>query len=286
LTPLSIEHYWDKALQNAKQAVKDAEISHSEIIEDNNDFFRKIDRIYLQRQGITLINKARDHIEISECYYRAKELFKKAKSKALLNKYDLELRQLESNKYKTSQGINDEKSDRCLFEILRSLRNELIKGNKHNNVLSNESLKAMATILPQDLEGFKKIYGVDKEHEIYGELFIEKIVTYYRLNNIEQETNSLCLYPTKLRETLELCKQSLTLEEIALKRGSEVSSVIRQIEELILYSAEIPLDKFVDLIKQEHIMSVISKIGCEKLSPIKKILGDDFTFEEIRLVRA
>ncbi|MDP2767978.1 MAG: hypothetical protein Q8O41_11130, partial [Candidatus Methanoperedens sp.] len=40
LMPLSIEHYWDKALQNAKQAVKDAEISHSEIIEDNNDFFR------------------------------------------------------------------------------------------------------------------------------------------------------------------------------------------------------------------------------------------------------
>ncbi len=58
LTPLSIEQYWDKALKNAKQAVKDAEISHSEIIKDNNDFFMKIDRIYLQRQGITLINKA------------------------------------------------------------------------------------------------------------------------------------------------------------------------------------------------------------------------------------
>ncbi len=189
-------------------------------------------------------------------------------------------------RYKASQGINDEKPDRCLFEILRSLRNELIKGNKHNNVLPNESLKAMATIFPQDLESFKKIYGVDKENEIYGELFIEKIVTYCRLNNIEQETNSECSYPTKLQETLELCKQSLTLEEIALKRGFEVSTIIRQIEELILYGAEIPMDKFVNANKQEHIMSVISKIGCEKLSPIKTMLGDAFTFEEIRLVRA
>ncbi len=38
--------------------------------------------------------------------------------------------------------------------------------------------------------------------------------------------------------------------------------------------------------KQVPILRAISIIGGEKLTPIKKKLGDDFSYEEIRLVRA
>ena len=46
------------------------------------------------------------------------------------------------------------------------------------------------------------------------------------------------------------------------------------------------IDKFVDIDRQEHIIRAMSILGIERLAPIKEKLGDDYSYEEIRLVRA
>lgn len=46
------------------------------------------------------------------------------------------------------------------------------------------------------------------------------------------------------------------------------------------------IDKFVDIDRQEHIIRAMSILGSERLAPIKEKLGDDYSYEEIRLVRA
>ena len=209
----SIENYWTEVQGYAKGAVKDAEIDSSKIIEYNQYFFRKRDS---RLQGINQINKAKDHIEnrrINEaldCYYRAIELFKSVNAEDLLKKYELELRRLElnkdkyretkafstpdkketsdkpTNKHKIIIGNIDKNYDRCLYEILRSLNEELweelakkenIKKTQAYRIFPKESLNAMATKFPQDKENFNKIPGVGKKFDKYGIVFIKEITT-------------------------------------------------------------------------------------------------------------
>ena len=89
-----------------------------------------------------------------------------------------------------------------------------------------------------------------------------------------------------MQETLELYKQNLTIEEIARKRNLTTGTIASHIEKLIVSGEEIGIDELVDIDKQEHIMRAMSILGSEKLAPIKEELGDDYTYEEIRLVKA
>ena len=63
-------------------------------------------------------------------------------------------------------------------------------------------------------------------------------------------------------------------------------TIASRIEKLIVPGEEIGIDELVDIDKQEHIMSVMSIRGSEKLAHINEKLGDDYTYEEIRLVSA
>jgi ATP-dependent DNA helicase RecQ len=128
--------------------------------------------------------------------------------------------------------------------------------------------------------------------EKYGELFLEEITGYCKCkeHGIKPEPISTPIHPktktSTLQETLELYKQNLTIEEIARKRNLTTGTIASHIEKLILSGEEIGIDELVDIDKQEHIMRTMSILGSEKLAPIKEELGDDYTYEEIRLVKA
>jgi CRISPR-associated endonuclease Cas3-HD len=281
---IPIKEYWDKvAIKNAKNTVEFHGNSMSKFfIEDNRSEFsnqdNNIDRITEEafKRNIDLSNyeaELRLEIKYDSCLSNPAKI---VKSDNLINKD------------KIYTDIVDEKFDRCLFEILRSLKKKLAKRKPHNIFFPDDSLKAMATFFPQNWEYFKKIIVINKKYEeVYGELFLEKIVTYCKLNNIEQEINSERCYPTKLQETLNLCKQNLTLEEIAKKRSLEANTIIGQIEELILCGAEIPMDKFVNADYLERIMKALSYVRYEKIeSTIRKRFGDFLTNDQILLVKA
>ena len=87
-------------------------------------------------------------------------------------------------------------------------------------------------------------------------------------------------------DTLELLRQGLTVAEIAKRRDLAMSTIYYHIEQLILAEEDIILDKFVPKEKQPAIRRAFIQIGWEKLKPIKEALGDDFSYEELRLVRA
>ena len=46
------------------------------------------------------------------------------------------------------------------------------------------------------------------------------------------------------------------------------------------------IDKLVDEKKQEKIKEAIEKVGTDTLAPIKEELGDDITYDEIKIVRS
>ena len=246
---MPIKEYWDKyAVKRATDAVKDCGKVMSETFEVLPEFSN-------QDKNIDWISEEVFKRNIAVSKYES-EL-----RQELINDYSLSnpAKKVTSdktiNKDKISMDHIDERFDRRLFEILRSLRKEHANGKPHFIVFPDKSLKDMATFRPQDLESFKKIPGIGKKYEIYGESFLEKIVTFCKV----QETNTECCYPTKLQKILNLCKQKLTLEEIAQKTNLEVNDIIGYIEELILCGAGIPLDTFVNDTKQKKIKEAIQK---------------------------
>ena len=48
----------------------------------------------------------------------------------------------------------------------------------------------------------------------------------------------------------------------------------------------IDIDKLVDKNKQQFIIQAIEKVGADSLKILKENLGEDYSYEEIRLVRA
>jgi ATP-dependent DNA helicase RecQ len=86
--------------------------------------------------------------------------------------------------------------------------------------------------------------------------------------------------------TLQLHQQGLTVEEIAQKRGFAVNTINNHLSELIEMNQPVALNRLVEANKQKVIIEAISKVGADTLKPLKEYLGDDYTYEEIRMVRA
>ena len=196
----------------------------------------------------------------------------------------------------------DEKMDSGLFEILRVLRKKIAdeEGMPPYVIFHDSSLKAMATYLPRNSADFLNVNGVgESKLEKYGGLFLEQIDAYCKENKIEasdehnveprqihKRRHSVNTKASTFQETMELYKQNLTIEEIAQKRGLAPSTIASHFEKLILSGEDISIDRFVANDKQERILKVLSLLGGEALKPIKEELGEDSTYEEIRLVRA
>ncbi len=216
------------------------------------------------------------------------------KSHGILSEKEMVLLTKPAEEVQIAQKYFDESFDRELFENLRGLRKRLAdaEGMPPYIIFHDSTLKAMASHFPQNLSDFQRMDGVgESKLEKYGELFVEEIRGYCKERNIEPKPTSVHSYLAKtttstLQETLELYKQDLTIEEIARKRNLAISTIASHIEKLILSGEEISIDKFVDIDKQKQIVRELSIPGSKRWASIKERLGDDYTYEEIRLVSA
>ncbi|HBI23641.1 MAG TPA: hypothetical protein DDX84_05460 [Nitrospiraceae bacterium] len=191
--------------------------------------------------------------------------------------------------------------DRDMFEILRTLRKKLAdeEGVPLYIIFPDTTLKEMATYYPNDFPSLSNISGIgEKKLQRYGNIFLNSITEYCRAKGIKPKqiipewptpilkSLSKELKPSTLRMTLEFFNKGMTLEEMAEKRGLAVSTITSHIEKLILSGENISIDSLVSVERQEIIIKTIDDLKSEALRPVKEILGDSFSYEEIRLVRA
>jgi ATP-dependent DNA helicase RecQ len=193
--------------------------------------------------------------------------------------------------------LPDQEYDRTLFERLRVLRKTLADkaAVPPYVIFPDTSLKEMSVCYPQSLPDFRRIIGVGEQKlERYGEVFIREITDYCKEHNItpEQIPQKRQEIPVKqmktptVQETLALWKQGLTVDKIAQKRGLTIATIFSHIERLLLDGEDISIDSIVDREKQQRIQQAFKELGTEFLTPVKEKLGDGYSFEEIRLVRA
>jgi ATP-dependent DNA helicase RecQ len=140
----------------------------------------------------------------------------------------------------------------------------------------------MAQQKPQTLEAFGEISGVGT-HKLtqYGNKFVSEIRAF-----CEEQKLPVPLPANTHMVTLQFYQQGLSIEEIAQKRGFSLSTIITHLSELIEMQQPIDLNKLVSSERQKPIVQAIQTVGADSLKSIREHLGEEYSYEEIRLVRS
>jgi ATP-dependent DNA helicase RecQ len=165
-----------------------------------------------------------------------------------------------------------------LFDRLRQLRKKIAdsQGIPPYVIFHDSSLRLMAQSKPRSLEQFRQISGVvHNKVQQYGDIFIAAI------NDFCQDS-----LPSTQFLTLQYYQDGLNAEEIARKRSLKVSTIYEHLAKLLEAGYEIDINQLVSKNKQEYIRLAIKKVGYQSLKTLKENLGDNYSYEEIKLVVA
>lgn len=109
----------------------------------------------------------------------------------------------------------------------------------------------------------------------------EETPTLYQIAHFHQENRGLS---QSAKKTYHLIKQGKDPAQIASLRRLSIGTVEDHIVEIALAEPVFDISRFVDKEKQNKIVEIINTYGTRKLGDIKRLVGDGYTFLEIRLV--
>ncbi|HEY9671417.1 MAG TPA: DNA helicase RecQ [Waterburya sp.] len=171
-----------------------------------------------------------------------------------------------------------------LFERLRKLRKQLADAQSVPPyvIFPDSSLRVMAQVQPETLEAFAEISGVGT-HKLtqYGDKFVSEIRAF-----CQEQKLPFPLPSNTHMVTLQYYQQGLNVEDIAKERGLVQSTIITHLSELIEKNQPIDLNRLVSLERQKPIIKAIQTVGTNSLRSLREHLGEDYSYEEIRLVLA
>jgi ATP-dependent DNA helicase RecQ len=187
-----------------------------------------------------------------------------------------------------------------LLTELKQIRNKI--ANSENVpayiILSDAALQEMATYLPQDLNELRQVSGFgDVKLARYGDAFRAAIVAYCSQHNLASKINLKS--PKRERkaktktprsnatqqESFSLYKNGMSIADIATQRGYASSTIEGHLASFIK-TGEIDVSELVSPVKIPAIKDAIESYGADALSPLKQVLGDDYSYGEIRAVMA
>lgn len=187
-------------------------------------------------------------------------------------------------------------SDTQLFAILKNLRKSVAhKANLPSYIIfQDQSLEAMATFYPISMDDLLSIPGVGEgKAKKYGKDFIEVIDRYVKENSIERPLDvRVRTQPNKSKNKLAIINaidRMIPLDEVADSKGMEFSELLEQIESIVFSGCKLDIRYFlndtIDDDIQDDIFNYFRESETDNIDDAIKELGDDYTEEEIRLVR-
>ncbi len=185
-----------------------------------------------------------------------------------------------------------------LFEKLRRLRKELAdeKGIPPFVVFGDLALRQMAAYLPQSKENFSRISGVgEAKLKQYRKIFTEVIRTHAEENNLSEQEVPVkrSARPRRVkplgstyRETQKLVLKKMSLEKMASTRGVSAGTIAIHIEKLLSHGEKIDIDYLRPPVKKfEKIQAAFQQSGGAALAPVRGMLGEQFSYEELLIAR-
>jgi ATP-dependent DNA helicase RecQ len=199
----------------------------------------------------------------------------------------------------SSHRVELEPEEMGLFEHLRILRKQLAdnQGVAPFVVFPNSSLLAMAQQRPQSKEQFANIPGVGAAKlEAYFAPFSDAIRNYCEQHNLamgleppkEQRvlvSNVNVNAPTR-QITLELYRQGRSIKEIAQERNLKPDTIMGHLADLIESGETIDVEQLIQPGHYDTIAEALRRADGRVLGTVKDVLGDEYSYGEIRIVRA
>ncbi len=186
--------------------------------------------------------------------------------------------------------------DETLFDRLRDLRRKL--ADERNVpayiVFSDVALRQMARLYPSNDEEFSRISGVgEKKLREFGVVFLEAIASYLQTYPRQMFADDSFSSPAPkgrmndtARETAVLFRSGYSVEEIAKKRSLTHGTIFSHLETAITAGEALDISSILGKEQNQQITAAFSKYGFANLTGVKEVLGDGFSYEQIRLCRA
>ena len=186
--------------------------------------------------------------------------------------------------------------DPALFSMLKDLRKKVSK--KHDLppyvIFQDPSLEAMATTYPITIEELRNIPGVGEgKAKRYGQDFVDLIRRHVEENEIERpEDMRVRTVANKSKMKVSIIQsidRKVALDDIAVAKGIEFDELLDEVESIVYSGTKLNIDYFLEEVldddKVEDIYEYFKESETDDIDEAIDELGDDYTEEEIRLVR-
>ena len=186
--------------------------------------------------------------------------------------------------------------DLPLHSMLKDLRKKVARKQQVPPyvVFQDASLEQMATVYPVTLEELQNIQGVGAgKAKRYGKEFVELIKRHCEENEIERPEDlrvrtvaKKSMLKVKIIQNID---RQIALDDIANAEGKEFEELLDEVEAIVYSGTKLNIDYFLDeVMDEEHIDDIYSyfmESDTDDLETAMEELGDDYTEDEVRLVR-
>ena len=177
--------------------------------------------------------------------------------------------------------VNDE-----LREYLREWRRTTAReqGIAAFIIMHDTSLAELCRVRPGSLSELRRVPGFgERKTELYGRGILDALA---RFRNGARATEAASKTSDPGGETLKLMEEGHTLEEIAQRRGRQLSTVVSMVAAMV-ERGEVEFEPgWIHGDHQEKIEAACALFGTERFKPIKEYLTEEITYDEIKLVVA
>ncbi len=186
--------------------------------------------------------------------------------------------------------------DTELYAMLVDLRRQIAKrlNVPPYVVFQDNTLDAMSTLYPVTVDELQNMPGVGAgKAKRYGGEFLKLIQRHCEENEIERPTDMrvrTVANKSKIKVgIIQSIDRQVALDDIAEMRGIEFTELLDEIEAIVYSGTKLNIDYFLDeIMDEDHINEIYQYfMGSEtdKIETAMRVLNDDSTEEEIRLVR-
>ena len=186
--------------------------------------------------------------------------------------------------------------DPALYSMLKDLRKKLSKqlSVPPYVIFQDPSLEAMATTYPVTVEELQNIPGVGAgKAKRYGEEFCKLIKRHCEENEIERPEDlrvRTVANKSKMKVSIiQAIDRKVALDDIASSKGIEFDELLDEVESIVYSGTKLNINYFLaDVMDQDHMLDIydyFKESTTDDLDEAMDELGDEYTEEEIRLVR-
>lgn len=186
--------------------------------------------------------------------------------------------------------------DPALYSMLKDLRKKVSKKYKLPPyvIFQDVSLEQMATVYPITIEELQNIQGVGGgKARRYGKEFVALIKAHCEENEIERPEDLRVRTVAKKSvlkvKIIQSIDRQVALDDIAEAQGLEFEELLDEVEAIVYSGTKLNIDYFLEeVMDEDHVDDIyeyFKESETDSLKTAMEELGDDYSEDEVRLVR-